>query len=309
VVSIIVSYHNEPVSFLMTCLNQIRGTSVDAEIIVVDDCSKYPLEPIEGIRIIRHAENRGVGACFDTGVSEAAHDNIVLTACDMRFADNNWLGSLVSDIEANPKSLICTACAVLGEKDQSMTIERKKSYGATILFYHDHKTNPKKHKGFRSIIEAKWYEKQSDEIYEIPCILGACYGVKKSWYQYIDGFWGHSRWGTLEPYISLKSWLFGGNCLIDPKIVTGHIFKRTGTHNVLFDTLVYNKILIATLLFPESERMIRFLGDNPMVRRVKAQIKSIEPKIREKKAEYDAKTVYSINDFIERWQIDYCHRI
>lgn len=311
--SIIVTYHNESVSFLMTCIKQIRNTADinDYEIIVVDDHSNIPLPGIDRVRIIRNDVSKGVGQSFDVGVSEALGENIVLIACDMRFTDNHWLSSLVADIEANPKSLICTACVVFNEKEQDFEKRRYyKSYGATILFYHDHITNPKKHKGFKSIIEAKWYEKQSDTIYELPCILGACYGVKKSWYQYIDGFWDHNRWGTLEPYISLKSWLFGGNCLIDPKIETAHIFKKHGTHGVQQDSLIYNKLLVAFTLFPdEGEALIKFLGSNTLVNRVKGQFESIKPKLREKREEYNNKIVYPMSSFIERWSIDYTPRI
>jgi len=292
----------------MTCLNQIRGTSVVDEIIVVDDRSEIPLPEIEGVRVIRNITNVGVGASFDVGVEAARGDNIILTACDMRFADNNWLSLLVSDIEANPKSLICTSCVVLGEADQQIRPDRKKSYGATILFYHDRKTNPKKHRKFRGIIEAQWYPKQKETIYQIPCILGACYGVKKSWYQHIDGFWGHRKWGTLEPYISLKSWMFGGSCLIDPRIETGHIFKRAGAHGVVQDDLYVNKMIVSKLLFPDSDKMIRFLGNNASVQRATTIVKSIEHNLLLKREGYREKTVYPIESFVERWGIDFNDR-
>ena len=80
--SIIITYHEEGQNFIQEFIDQIRAT-IDIptyEIIVVDDCSKIPLLPIPGVKIIRHDQQKGVGAGFDTGVAAAQYDNLIIAA-------------------------------------------------------------------------------------------------------------------------------------------------------------------------------------------------------------------------------------
>lgn len=314
-VSIVTSYHNEGQVFLQECIGQIMA-SIDVpefEIIVVDDHSSVPVKPIPNVKIIRNTVNKGVGGSFDVGVAEAKGEDIILSACDMRFANNNWISKLVKEINDYPESITCTACVGMNkEKPENMNFELRRKvlrcFGATILMFHDHISNPRKEKSFRGIIEAKWRSLDvgsRDKSYELPCVLGACYGVKKSWYNYLDGFWGHKHYGTLEPYISLKSWLFGGSCRCAPHIETAHIFKRDGTHGVLQETLMYNKMMIATLLLEDYQRLIDFLGTNSIMVRAKKQYEANKSIILAKKAEYKDKKVLSEIDFCKRWDIDY----
>jgi glycosyltransferase involved in cell wall biosynthesis len=310
--SIVITYHEEGIEFLEECLTQIRATIdvEDYEIIVVDDCSNKPLPTIDGVRVIRNISNRGVGQSFDVGINSAKYDNIIWMACDMRFIANQWASKLFAEILKYPTALICTAC--VGINKDNMDFEKRRlvqrCYGATILVFHDKKSNPVQSETFRGIIEAKWQllDKTSiDKSYELPCILGACYGVKKQWYQYIDGFWGHKKWGTLEPYISMKSWMFGGSCRIVPHVETAHIFKKTGTHNTQQDQLMYNKMLVATLLFDDSKRLIDFLGNNSILVRARKMFSDMEKQILEKKVEYKQKTKMSVKEFCDKFRIDY----
>lgn len=319
--SIIVTYHNEPREFLFECLNQlVRTAEGNYEIIVVDDHSDVPLDQIPGVTVIRNPKNVGVGQSFDAGVKVAQGENIILSACDIRFSDNGWMKKLVQEIEKNPKSLICTTCIGLnqqinqetGEMD-NMDIEKRKKvqtgYGATILMFHDKQTNPAKSDTFRGIIEASWYKKQDRDIYEVPCILGAIYGVKKSWYEYIDGFALHQKWGTLEPYISLKSWLMGGNCLCAKHIETAHIFKENGSplniaHGIKQDAVIYNKLLVATLCTPDPERYISFLGTNSIVERSKKMFEDNKHQIMAKRSEYAKKQVMPLRVLSDKFGID-----
>ncbi len=311
--SIIVTYHNEGQGFIEECISQIiNSVDIEHEIIVVDDCSLRPLKHIDGVKIIRNKHNEGVGFSFDIGVKNSKYENIILSACDMRFIKNNWVSKIVEEINNYPKSLLCTSCVGLNrEKPENMDFEkrrlRSKCYGATILMFHDSNSNPRKEKTFRGIIEAKWNKPPIDrtQSYEIPCILGACYGVKKDWYNYIDGFWGHRRWGSLEPYISLKSWMFGGSCRCAPHIETGHIFKKNGTHGTLQSDVLYNKVMIATLLLDDHQRLIDFLGSNGTVFKAKRQYENNKSVILSKKEEYNKKKIMHEKDFCRVWDIDY----
>jgi glycosyltransferase involved in cell wall biosynthesis len=308
--SIVITYHEEGFGFLMECLTQLRE-SIDVqnyEIIIVDDMSAVPLPKIEGTTIIRNSTNIGVGRSFDVGIEAASYDNIIFMACDMRFIANNWVSKLVTEIEVHPKAITCTCCVGIN-KDNMNFLERRlvqRCYGATILMYNDKEATAKS-RALKNIIEAKWQllDKTSiDRSYELPCILGACYGVKKSWYKYIDGFWGHIKWGTLEPYISLKSWLFGGSCRIAPHIETAHIFKLTGTHSITQDNLFYNKMLVSSLLLESDQKFITHLGTNTTIAKSAETYNQNKTAILAKRAEYRDKKVLSESAFCKKFKID-----
>ena len=307
--SIIIPYHNEGQGFIEQTISEIRST-IDVhpyEIIVVNDCSDQPLNPIEDTIIINHTNNLGVGAAFDTGVSYASYDNLWIMGCDIRFRDNHWASTMVSEIEAHPQAITCTSLAMLNETDYSFDNRVNYCVGATILMYHDPLTNKAAHKNFKGIIEAKWLPLTRDinkDSYPIPCVLGAAYGLKKAWYEHIDGFWGHKLWGTLEPLISIKSWLFGGECRVAPRCMVGHIFKKKGTHGTPQRHLMYNKMLTSTLLVPNYQVFIDYLGDNAIVRNGKAMYDADIKKIMAKREEYAAKTTYSLADLCKRFEID-----
>jgi glycosyltransferase involved in cell wall biosynthesis len=140
------------------------------------------------------------------------------------------------------------------------------SYGATIMMYLDHSNRKKRPTDWRNCIEARWWKQKDQEIYQIPCILGACYGVRTEWFKYIKGWEGHKNWGTLEPYISMKSWLMGGDCKIAKNIHVGHIFKGSHSDNRRNDMLIYNKLMTAYLLFPDelADNISDFMATQPL---------------------------------------------
>jgi len=313
--SIIIPYHNEGEEFISSTLFSIKETiDIDCyEIIVVDDGSKKPLslknKSLQDVKIFRHTENKGVGSAFDTGVEKSTSENIFLMGSDIRFLKNQWASKMLTEIKHNPKSFICTSCININK--DNMDIKSRKSVGmcngATILMFHDKQTNPTVSETFRGIIEAKWLPFLKDRdvpAMEIPCILGAAYGVSKSWYKYVDGWAGHKLWGTLEPYISLKSWFFGGNCLCAPRIETAHIFKQYGTHETPQDIVMYNKMLVSMLLFEDYDRLIKFLGNNTILERTRKMIEADKDKILAKKEEYKKKIVINREAFFKTWNID-----
>ncbi|HUU99457.1 MAG TPA: glycosyltransferase family 2 protein [Bacteroidales bacterium] len=312
--SIIIPYHNEPIGFIRAAINQVRET-IDVspyEIIIVDDGSVNPLL-LQGENIIRHEINKGVGAAFDTGAQAARYDNLFLMGSDIRFQKNGWASKMIGEIQADPKAFICTRTIGLSSArpeflDMEQQKERFKNYnGATILVIHSHETNPRMPEWFKSIIEAKWLPDQGPGkgTFEVPCILGAAYGVSRAWYMHCDGFAGHRKWGTLEPYISLKSWLFGGSCKCASGIETGHIFKPHGTHGTSQEEIIYNKMLVATLLFDNYKELIGYLGDTAPVAFAEVAYKNNLKWILAKREEYKDKTVIAMEDLLAKLDIKY----
>jgi glycosyltransferase involved in cell wall biosynthesis len=324
--SIIIPTHNEGLKFVTETIRNIEDTiDVPYEIIVIDDFCDIPIK-IPGIKVVRHLSNKGVGTAFDTGVALAKCENIFLMGCDVRFIKNQWASKMVKEIENNHKSLICTSVVHLSAGTPDLTFEVSRQNfvynGATILMAYG--------KEDWNILKAEWLPRESrllkkgielsikmlasygvvpsETSYEVPCILGAAYGVSKSWYNYIDGFWGHRKWGSLEPYISLKSWLFGGSCLTSAHIETGHIFNDTqGRHGTGFDNLAYNSMLVSWLLFADEDRkwLIRHLRNHEWVIKAKEMINDNMKEILKKREEYCNKREMTINEFVAKFNIPF----
>ena len=320
--SIIMPVHNEGIDFVSDTVKSIKDSiDISYEIIIIDDHSDIPVS-IPDVRIVRHDSNKGVGAAFDTGIKFARSRNIFLMGCDVRFVKNQWASKIVAEIKKHPKSLICTSVVSLWSHEPHITFEQSrrlyKYNGATILLLHGHEDSPDQPDDFRSILNAQWMPREylplrrpgvvdPTECYEIPCILGAAYGVSKKWYKYIDGFWGHKKWGTLEPYISLKCHLFGGKCLTAPHIETAHIFKSQGTHDTGFEFIAYNKLLVSWLLFsiPDKDRLIGNLKEHDFVLKAKQMIEDNMQDILRKRNEYKKKTVFGIYDIVKKFNLKF----
>lgn len=181
-----------------------RCLSETCEIIAVVDGWKTIFQeelPLAKIVYQRHA---GVGAAFDNGVSKAKNDYVVLLGSDVRFNEDPVP---VFDKIKEDKTLTCFACKVMGGD--------KVFYGAGIV-----------EKSGGRIYQAKWRRERTGKHHQIGCILGAAYLVKKLWYEKIEGFKNHKDWGTLEPLISLKSYMMGGSCKVYSDLVIEHEFGR-----------------------------------------------------------------------------------
>jgi hypothetical protein len=314
--SIIVPYHQEGLPFITETINSIKETiDVTYEIIVIDDASAQRLPPIDGVTVLRHPNNLGVGQAFNTGVARASSDNLFLMGSDIRFDKNQWASKMIKEIDTYPKSFVCSTCIGLNQvspegMDFKTRRNRSRRNGATILVFHDHKSHPKKPEHFRSILECQWlpvYKGESKASFEIPSILGAAYGVKKEWYSYCSPWTFHRSWGTLEPEVSLRSWFFGGSCRTAPDIETGHIFKHSGTHGTSLHHLSYNKIQCATLLFSDedSKRLVDFLGSNPQVNEAKRMFREVEKRVLRERKRLQKKIVVDAKEWCDSWGIDF----
>jgi glycosyltransferase involved in cell wall biosynthesis len=251
--SIIMPHYND-VETLMGTISELYET-IDVssfELIVVNDGSKFRLPEDyamrKNMRYVEHFVNLGVGQAFDTGVRLANSDNIILMGADVRFKKNGWASRMLSVIKQNQTSIIATACG--------STTSDVVYYGADVMFLVKNKDlglgHPRKHiEDYTSVLEGKWRPRTSRGVYEVPCLMGAFYGVKKSWYEKIRGFELHYKWGGLEPYISLKTWKMGGSVLVDSDNITYHIFNRKPQRDALWDVLAYNQLMIANTVFSQ----------------------------------------------------------
>lgn len=219
--------------------NLLTTATGDLEIIVYNDGSFYGDNKPRALeldfphtRVINAPQSFGVGFAFDRLVEACQSENIILMGDDVT-PHEGWYPKVIQAINSKPESIGCSVC--VGNLKPF-----RRHYGADLLFTVGNDDLPVGSKlrervgGYTSLFHGRWRPKQSDERDDLPCLMGAFYFTTKSYYKRLGG-WdtvagdrnkGFRSWGCLEPYISLKSWLVGGGCYLDPNIEATHVFSR-----------------------------------------------------------------------------------
>jgi len=250
--SIIMPHYRDVETTIGTIESLYETIDIDNfEVIVVNDGSGNGFELPDdyrkpNMRYISHFVNNGVGQAFDTGVNIAKSDNLILMGADIRFEKNGWAERMLRVIDKHPKGIIATKCG-------STKMDRFHC-GADLIFLIENKDisvhHPRKNiPDYRSVLEGKWRNQTDRGVYQVPCLMGAFYGTTKAWYNKVRGFELHYKWGSLESYISLKTWIMGGEILVDSENITYHIFNRRPQRQALWDVLIYNQTLVSSVVF------------------------------------------------------------
>lgn len=278
--SVVIAFRND--RFIWRTISEllyfVGKDSTRLEVIVVDDASDEPIKQTmiqlyPRIKVIRNEVQRGVGFSFDRGVSEAKGENIVLMGSDVIVKNVNWLDIVENYCTNYRQSLGSSVCLSLDPDhlDINNPADDVKRYGATIIPLSTSEDLPSdsplldRDQFYVGAFDAKWLKKEPQEnISEIPCIYGAMYVTTKSWYQHING-WdsdftrklsGHKAWGSLEPWISLKNYLYGGTCHVIKELESGHVFHKfgeEGSPHGRTDYFWYNKMFIAYTCMEQEE--------------------------------------------------------
>ena len=314
--SIVMAFRNEGSepertvkSILETCTNQ------GIEILVINDGSDEDIDfsPYPQVRYIRNKERLGITVCRDLGIDQARSENILSIDAHMRFRKDNWLEKGIEAIEKNPQSIFCTKSVDIGSgnfdlKQTVLPDNHGLPYytGCGLKLFLSPKDNPQRPNDYRNIIESKWEEEKSGKMYQIPCLMGANYFFKKAWYQKLHGFKGLLTWGNSEPFLSLKSWLAGGDVKILNHIEIGHLYRRKNPNPVPTGHIIYNKAVTAKILFtPElADELINFLGDNPKVLKAKELLKANSEEIEAERIYFKSIAKLSQGDCFKKLRIE-----
>jgi len=274
--SIIMPFLNEQHEPIDTIESIYSTTSSrDFEILAIDDNSTDNQDPDRFLRFneviyIKNNERQGVDGCRNIGINRASSPNILIIDAHMRFKNDNWLNKIVNALDENPQTIFCSICLGVNvdtfDPNTSHDPSLHRGGGVDIKLFNI----PKNLHNEREIIQLKWKRPNDTvEIYDIPCVMGANYFAKKDWLLYLRAFDGLRFWGSSEEYISLKSWLAGGNVKLLTSVSIGHIFRGASKFKSPYSTdsnyVLYNKLLLAYTLFDEnlSYELISFvLEDN-----------------------------------------------
>lgn len=229
-------------------LESIRRTAGDSvDILVINDASQDDFDYRSaasryGAGYLQNEVRKGVAASRDLGVAAIDTDYFLLLDGHMRFYSDDWHIRIIDALKYDDRALYCGHCLVLNAAAE--LVRDRVSFGA-YLHFHDGQT--------QKTLTPKWSRTDPDpgsDRVEIPCVLGACYAAKVSYWQYLKGLQGLEMYGSDEAYISLKVWLEGGRCVLLKDVEIGHIFRASFPYEVRTKEVLYNKILIVETICP-----------------------------------------------------------
>lgn len=258
--TVIIPFLNEGIEVRRTLESMWAHGGEQVEVVLVNDASEdgYDYRQVAkdfGAQYIEHAERCGVSASRDEGVEYCATPFFLFLDGHMRFYTENWIDRIVEELEKDSRQILCCQTKVLNKTDGGEVVEvsnRAKVYGARIRFCDSEK-----------VLACEWKLEEAKPgalTEEIPCVLGATYAASKFYWQYLKGLKGLLCYGSEEEYMSIKTWLEGGRCLLLKDVIIGHIYRKRFVYSVDMACVFYNKMLIAELLLPLNLKQQVFKG-------------------------------------------------
>lgn len=262
-ITVIIAFKNEKAELRRTLLS-IREYS-DAPIIVINDCSDDGHDykaAVCGIDNLLYAENLkplGIANCRELGISLAKTDNILLLDGHMRmFESLDRLDSMIED-----KTVYCLNTKNIGRPMGDR-------FGAFI-----------KWDNMNTIFIKKDYY-PDENVVDIPCILGAAYAFKKSFWYYFGGIKELSGYGLDEVLISTKVFLIGGSCKLIKDMYASHLYRRKFPYSIPEGCMNKNRSIVASLFFTGEDLYKRLID-------MKCDVSFVEP----------YRTIERMSEFIE----------
>jgi hypothetical protein len=86
---------------------------------------------------------------------------------------------------------------------------------------------------------------------EIPCVINGIYAFNREWYDHIIGAKGIIGPSGIEVFLSIKSYLAGGNCKLNKNIKFGYNFyENKNQTKIQKKDIYYNKLFLCNTILP-----------------------------------------------------------
>ena len=250
--SLVIPFCNEGEEVANTVRSARSFVGNQVDIIAINDHSTdgydYKQELLElGVHYVYNEINIGAAASKEKGARLATTPYFILLDAHMRFYDALWLTRYIEELKRDDNRILCCQTKWLS-KNNGIVIEGCGAYTrGAFLCFEGELIQPGIHWDCFPH-EGKLHGNQ------IPAVMGATYGASKRFWDKIKGLKGLIHYGCEEAYISIKSYLCGGECTFIPDVSIGHIYREQSPYQKSYAKTVYNNFLIAYTLFPTSLR-------------------------------------------------------
>ena len=262
----IIPFQNEGQEIERTVAS-IRGTTKRMNIMLVNDCSTdgYDYKFVADLYDCDYIEtetNLGVAGCRDFAINKCSTEYFLLLDGHMRFYDLNWDNRFLQELK-NRKNAIVTGNTLVSRYNYD-TLTYKNEY------QFDYKPVP--YRAATMCMETgEWFtgkwtnnelpQHKDQNVIPIACCMGAVYGSNKTWWKHINGLTGLSKWGQDEPYMSLKTWLAGGEVLLMKDWCVGHMYRDSAAYLVPSDQRLRNRIFLTEFFLKDDKEIKEKLND------------------------------------------------
>lgn len=246
--TVIIPFLNEGEEVRETIKSIRRHAGTGVDVIVINDQSndgydyRGDLRGL-GVHYVYNVERRGVAASRDLGVRLCQTPYFLLLDGHMRFYDGLWVDKICSVLMESDRRLLCCQTKFLSKEKGKVSelVKCPSTFGAVF----DARR--------QSYVDWNYSEASIDSSIErIEMVLGAGYAASKRYWTCLEGLEGLVYYGNDEAFISLKTWMEGGECVLLKDVVIGHIYRASSPFKRFGEEELYNHLFIANMLFPLS---------------------------------------------------------
>lgn len=252
---------------LTRTVKEIRQTAEnEVDVMLVDDHSEdnYDYAGVAaryGCSYIRNPFRVGAGGSRNIGMSRVKTPYALLVDSHMFFSGNDWWRRIAEELRLDDRAVYCTKGMTHSCEDFVASGEYRPTgatFGAYIRLMGDR---------YLEILEPRWIAGSKiprETVVDIPCVLGATYGVSTRYWQAIGGLDGLKAYGGEELHLSLKTWMEGGRCRLITDVQIGHLYRQRHTYPTSWDSYFHNKILTIRTLLGEDTEYEQALRHDPL---------------------------------------------
>lgn len=237
-VSIIIPAKNEGENVRNTVTSALQSkTDYPFEIVIVDDgstdhCCQLVAPSVDGNRV-KLITTTGIGAApaRNLGAEHAKGDYLIFCDAHLSF-EHYWIDRILELIRSGVADAVSPGIASTHHPNYV-------GYGQTL--------NPR--------LGIAWLRQQTYPR-EVAILPGGCLAVSKNVFSDIGGFdRGFRVWGFEDIEISIKLWLFGYKCFVQPAVKVLHLFRKSHPYTVTNEHVYYNMLRMAYSHFNDSRIM------------------------------------------------------
>jgi GT2 family glycosyltransferase len=230
-VSIVVISHNEGDHLRMTIDAMRDTTPASTEIVIVDDFSAdgstgFLSGPeYRDVRLIRPDTRLGISAARNLGAERSTGEILVFSDAHV-VPGKGWLPPLADALDDDTVGAVAPAVSTLGN-------ESHKGYGFTW-------TDPS--------LTMRWCYGRPSGVHSVPFLCGCFLASRREVFDRCGRFDdGLIKWGFEDSEYSLRLWLSGYRCVVQPASDIAHLFRTKFPYQVEWESTTHNQLRTALL--------------------------------------------------------------